>query len=190
MIRPLLAALAALLILALPAEAHRLKLFAQVTGDTIGGYGFYIGGGRPQGADLVVTTADGTEVGRLRTGDDGSFSFTPPTPGAYHLSLAGGDGHFAGLDISTDGAPTSQPAGSHPSAPAAGPADDLDGRIATAVDAAVARQIRPLLEAYDAADGKVRFNDLLGGLGWIAGLFGLWALMRSRRLPKDDGHGD
>ena len=63
---------------------------------------------------------------------------------------------------------------------------DLDARIAKAVDAAVARQIRPLLEAYDAADGRVRFNDLIGGLGWIAGIAGLWAWFRSRR--SDHGH--
>ena len=49
------AILAALLLFALPAEAHRLKLFAQATGENIAGYGFYIGGGRPQGADLVIT---------------------------------------------------------------------------------------------------------------------------------------
>ena len=81
MIRRLATALVALVCLALPAEAHRLKLFAQVTGETIAGYGFYIGGGRPEGADLVVATPDGKEVSRLKTGTDGGFSFTPPTPG-------------------------------------------------------------------------------------------------------------
>lgn len=185
MIRRLAVPLAALLFLAFPAEAHRLKLFAQVTGATITGYGFYIGGGRPRGADLVVATPDGKEVSRLKTGDDGSFSFTPPAPGRYNLTLAGGDGHFAGLDILTDGTPAAQPPVAGAPSAVALPAD-LDTRIAQAVDASVARQIRPLLEAYDAADGRVRFNDLVGGLGWIAGLAGLWAWFRSRR----SGHGD
>lgn len=183
------AALAALVLFALPAEAHRLKLFAQVTGDNIAGYGFYIGGGRPQGAEMIVSTPDGKEVSRLKTGDDGSFSFTPPVPGAYHLSLSGGDGHFATVDISTDGSPAIKPVAAKPGEATAVPAD-LDARIATAVDAAVARQIKPLLEAYDAADGKVRFNDLVGGIGWIIGLFGLWAYLQSRRRKADDQHGD
>jgi len=181
----LAAALAALLFLALPAEAHRLKLFAQVTGGTIAGYGFYIGGGRPQGADLVVATPDGKEVSRLKTGDDGGFSFTPPAPGRYRLTLAAGDGHFADLDISTDGMPAVAPPAASATSANAIPAD-LDARIAQSVDAAVARQIRPLLEAYDAAEGRVRFNDLVGGLGWIVGLAGLWAWFRSRRR----GHGN
>lgn len=185
MTRRLAAALAAFLLLALPAEAHRLKLFAQVTGGTIAGYGFYIGGGRPQGADLVIATPDGKELSRLKTGDDGGFSFTPPAPGRYHLTLVAGDGHFADLDISTDGMPVSAPAAADASPANALPAD-LDARIAQSVDAAVARQIRPLLEAYDAAEGRVRFNDLVGGVGWIAGMAGLWAWLRSRR----SGHGN
>ena len=185
MIRRLATALIALACLALPAEAHRLKLFAQATGETIAGYGFYIGGGRPEGADLVVATPDGKEVNRLKTGADGGFSFTPPTPGRYRLTLSGGDGHLATIDISTDGTPTAGQEVKTPASTANALPDDLDARIAQAVDAAVARQIRPLLEAYDAADGRVRFNDLIGGLGWIAGLAGLWAWFRSRR----SGHG-
>ena len=181
MIRRLTTALVALACLALPAEAHRLKLFAQVTGETIAGYGFYIGGGRPEGADLVVATPNGKEVSRLKTGTDGGFSFTPPTPGRYRLTLSGGDGHLATVDVSTDGTPTAGQAVKMTTSPTATLPDNLDARIAQAVDAAVARQIRPLLEAYDAADGRVRFNDLIGGLGWIVGLAGLWAWFRSRR---------
>lgn len=180
MIRRLLVAFAALSLLALPAEAHRLKLFAQVTGASVIGYGFFIGGGRPQGADLLVTTPDGKEVSRLKTDHDGGFSFTPSTPGRYHLSLTAGDGHFADLDISMDGMPVAAPVATSAPSTSGIPAD-LDARIAQTVDAAVARQVRPLLEAYDAADGRVRFNDLIGGLGWIVGLAGLWAWFRSRR---------
>jgi nickel transport protein len=55
-------------------------------------------------------------------------------------------------------------------------------RLATpdAVDAAVARQLRPLLEAYEAAEGRTRFNDIMGGIGMIMGLAGL-ALWGSTR---------
>ncbi len=185
MIRRLIVAFAALPLVVLPAEAHRLKLFAQVTGATVTGYGFFIGGGRPQGADLLVTTPDGKEVSHLKTDPDGGFSFTPVTPGRYRLSLSAGDGHYADLDVSTDGMPIAAPAAATVASTSGVPAD-FDARIAKTVDAAVARQIRPLLEAYDAAEGRVRFNDLIGGLGWIVGLAGLWAWFRSRR----SGHGN
>lgn len=55
--------------------------------------------------------------------------------------------------------------------------------VEAAVDRAVARQIRPLLEAYDAAEGRARFNDVMGGIGMIIGLAGmaLWASARRRK---------
>jgi nickel transport protein len=58
------------------------------------------------------------------------------------------------------------------------------------VDTAVARQIRPLLEAQAEADGRVRFNDVMGGIGMIVGLAGaaLWAsARRGPRAPKGGG---
>ena len=86
-------------------------------------------------------------------------------------------------------------AGSVPPAPASmGPAGTVpapapdtrapDTRaIELAVDRAVERQIRPLLEAYDAAEGRLRFNDIVGGIGMIVGLAGiaLWAASRRRK---------
>ena len=54
--------LAALLALALPAQAHKLKVFATVEGDRVTGYAFFVGGGRAQGTDWRATGADGTEI--------------------------------------------------------------------------------------------------------------------------------
>lgn len=54
------------------------------------------------------------------------------------------------------------------------------------VDKSVARQLRPMIEAYDQAEGRVRLNDVMGGVGMIVGLAGagLWATSRRRR-PGD-----
>lgn len=58
--------------------------------------------------------------------------------------------------------------------------------VEAAVDKAVARQLRPMIEAYDQAEGRLRFNDVMGGIGMIVGLAGagLWATSRRRR-PGD-----
>jgi nickel transport protein len=50
------------------------------------------------------------------------------------------------------------------------------------VDRAVSRQVRPLLEAYEAADGRARLNDIAGGVGMIVGIAGIamWAASRRR----------
>ena len=35
----------------------------------------------------------------------------------------------------------------------------------------------------DRTQGKVRFHDILGGIGWIVGCAGLWCLLHARRRP-------
>jgi nickel transport protein len=50
-----------------------------------------------------------------------------------------------------------------------------------ALEAAIARQIRPLREQLDAAESRIRLHDLMGGIGTIFGLFGCWAWLQSRR---------
>ena len=54
----------------------------------------------------------------------------------------------------------------------------------TAVEAAVARQIRPLREELLATRDALRLQDILGGLGYIFGLTGLALWWRSRRTRE------
>ena len=56
---------------------------------------------------------------------------------------------------------------------------DLEARI----ERAIARQIGPLREELANYDDKVRWHDVLGGLGYILGITGLgcWLIERRRR---------
>ena len=60
MIRALVLTLALVLAAAAPAAAHKLKVFATVTGDAVTGYAFFIGGGRAKGTPWTAKAADGT----------------------------------------------------------------------------------------------------------------------------------
>lgn len=66
----------------------------------------------------------------------------------------------------------------------------LEQRVPQAVEQAVARQVLPLREALAQAQAQASFRDLLGGLGYIAGIagFGLWWTQRreKRRSGKDE----
>ncbi|MBB6307585.1 cobalamin biosynthesis protein CbiM [Xanthobacter tagetidis] len=201
------AALAALLVALapLPAAAHRLKVFATVEGDTVSGYAFFIGGGRPGGAQVTFRDAAGKTLGAAVTDADGAFAFTPARPEAITVVVDAGDGHAAEVALAADrfasAAATVAPAAGDarpgaPSAPASGasvpaalagvPAAACDpAALAALVDTAVARQVRPLLEAQSEAEGRVRFNDVMGGIGMIVGLAGaaLWASARRARAP-------
>jgi nickel transport protein len=196
-------ALALALTGATSAQAHRLKLFVSVEGMTVSGYAFFIGGGRPQDVDFVIKDAAGAPVHRGRTDEKGAFAWTAAAPDDYTLSLDTGDGHFVDEKIPTGRfsltapaiATAVQAAAETPPAAADSPAntaapspatidpETLTRFVEAAGDRAVARQLRPLIEAQNLAEARLRFNDIMGGVGMIVGLAGLaaWAMSRRRR---------
>jgi nickel transport protein len=189
-----LAPIALALALAWPgaAGAHRLKIFVTVEDGALGGYAFFVGGGRPEGANFIVKDA-GREVFRGKTDPQGAFRWKPEGLGPYSVTVDAGDGHWAEGSVSADrfGA-AAAPAASNDAAPAACASNDpaVFARLVEAqVDKAVARQVRPLLEAYEEAEARVRFNDVMGGVGMIVGLAGagLWAVSRRGRRKEDAG---
>ncbi|MDQ2078620.1 cobalamin biosynthesis protein CbiM [Xanthobacteraceae bacterium Astr-EGSB] len=184
------------------AQAHRLKLFVSVDGMTVSGYAFFIGGGRPQDVDFVVKDAAGAPVHRGRTDEKGAFAWTAAAPADYTLSLDTGDGHFADEKIPADRfsltapaiaaavqAPAETPPAADSPASTAAPSpatidpETLTRLVEAAAERAVARQLRPLIEAQNLAEARLRFNDIMGGVGMIVGLAGLaaWAMSRRRR---------
>lgn len=171
-----------LLATAVPASAHRLKLFATVEDGTIVGYAFFVGGGRPAGAALVIRDDAGAEVHRGATGGEGAFHWRPPAAATYRLSVDAGDGHNASATITADRlGGTASPSSPAISQPATSPAGCTDSDLAALVDAAVARQVAPLLLAHAEAEARLRFNDIVGGIGMILGLGGVWVLAAARR---------
>ena len=57
----------------------------------------------------------------------------------------------------------------------------LDPVLESAIERAVARQIRPLREQLVGAQDRVRLQDILSGIGYIMGLSGLALWWKSRR---------
>lgn len=184
-----------LVVASLPAAAHRLKLFATVEAGEIVAEAFFVGGGRPEGVEVVVRDGGGAEIHRGRTDAAGGFRWRPPRAGDLTLRIDTGDGHFAETTLAADrfgGGTTSEApapvAQNAPVGPAAAPdAGEIGRAIEAAVDRAVSRQTRPLLEALERAEARLRFNDVAGGVGMIVGLVGaaLWA--SSRRRAKRGG---
>lgn len=209
--RALLALVVALAAMAAtsPAHAHRLKVFATVEGDRVSGYAFFIGGGRAEGATLIIRNAAGDDLHRGTTDERGAFSWQAATAQDLTIIIDARDGHVAEGRIKADrfagasgagnvipsAAASEDTAGPTPAvATAAGSIDQaaLESLVDRAVDRAVSRQVRPLLEAYDEAEGRIRFNDVAGGIGMIVGLIGIgmWAASRrSRRQHQPPGDG-
>lgn len=200
----LLVALVALLAVAIPAQAHRLKLFATVEAGSLSGYAFFVGGGRAAGVRLTISDRDGHLLHGGETDADGGFRFAPDRPTALVIAVDTGDGHIAETSVDADRFATSavspppaatvstiSPEAAPPPAAESRPLDlsaAAEARIAALVEAstarAVAAQIRPLLEAHAASEGRARFNDIVSGSGMIVGLCGLAAWGFSRRRPS------
>lgn len=163
--KTILCALCLLLACTGPAQAHKLKLFVTSEGGQVSGSLYFAGGGKAGQLDGHVLDAGGQVVARLRTGDDGAFSFTPPDGAAYRIRFETADGHMAEAGIGA------APAAISPAIASTAP--DLD--------AALARQLRPLREQIDALENRIRLSDIIGGIGFIFGLFGCYAWIAARR---------
>lgn len=67
-----------LLAFAAPAQAHKLKVFATVAGDSIAGYAFFIGGGRARGTPWIAKDSAGATLISGTTDAEGRFAFALP----------------------------------------------------------------------------------------------------------------
>ena len=180
-----------------PAEAHRLKVFATVVGDRIEGKAYFVGGGPAGGVSTVLRDSRDKIVAEGRTETNGRFAFTAPVRADLTVVVDAMDGHVARFDIAAARLPETLPA--EPGMAGVAKAETLlvpgdgnqqvaSGTVAPAgnaedIAAAVARQIEPLAEQLDALESSIRLHDILGGLGYIIGIFGLLAFLKSRRRP-------
>jgi nickel transport protein len=196
MIRRLLIALVVMLACASPATAHKLKLFAAIEGNTIAGYAFFIGGGRAQDTPWRAKDESGKLLGEGRTGPEGEFRLTVPEPIASDITITVDtkEGHMASKTLeaarfgvaepATAPAPAPEASVTAPAAAFGDPASSVAAApdVAALVEAAVQRQVTPLLERIEEMDSRLRYADIMSGIFLIVGLagIGLWARGRHK----------
>lgn len=186
-----------------PAHAHRLRVFATVEAGAVVGYAYFVGGGRAKSAAVLVRDNAGRTVYRDTTDADGAFRWTPPKPQTLRISVDAGEGHVATItlgverfsaldDVNPGEAAARAEVAEHDDEAGAELSEAALAHLEKQVEAAVARQIRPLLEAYEAAEARLRFNDIVGGIGMIVGVAGaaLWAASRRKSAAGGPRDGD
>lgn len=173
------------------AEAHRLKAFANAEGTTINGSVYFAGMGAAKGVDVKMLGPDGRLVAETATDDQGKFAMTAPERMDYRIVSDTGDGHRAEFLVRaaefSEALPPQEPA---PVQSATGAAvgsalvaNPSAAELEAVIDRAIARQIGLLREQLDASESQLRVRDILGGLGWIAGITGVvcWVANRHKR---------
>lgn len=158
---------AALTLIAAPALAHKLKVFAAAEGADITGTAYFAGGAPAMDAPGRLLGPDGAELARFRTDAAGNFRVPAQGHQDVRVSVDSGDGHVAEARIGAD----------EPAMPATAAALDP-------VEAAVARQILPLRKQIDAMEERARFSDIMAGIGTIFGVFGIIAWIAARRSRR------
>jgi nickel transport protein len=186
---------------AVPAMAHKLSLFTYVDGGEVFVEGYFADGNKARNSAVTVLNEARETVAQGTTDSEGRFQFAvPPNTATLRIVLNAGMGHQAEYELTGDDlgsratAADTTPSGLNSAAPAAAeaaaeivaaageaPAADA-AAVHAAVRQAVIDAVRPLALEIDKLRERTRFSDILGGIGFIVGLLGVWAYSKSR--PK------
>jgi nickel transport protein len=201
----LLACMVVLVCSAPAAWAHKVSVFAYVQGDTIVVEGYF--GGKAKAIDCGVEVFDqnGAKLKEGKTDSNGIFTFPISdlggATGPIRFVLAAGMGHLADYTlpasdlplgektaVSSDAPPADTKATEKdPAVPEVQPQDTA--AMKKMVEDAVKAQLQPvvtmlgnqqklLLEQKDKSPG---ITEIIGGIGWILGIAGVWAYFAGRR---------
>jgi len=188
-------------VLAGPAQAHQLSVFAVFQGKAIAGEAYFRGGTPVPNAAVTVVDSAGLTLGQTTTDLQGKFRFEPQWRCDHRLLLRAEGGHAAEFTVAAEELPSTLPAreapegktlaGKQPVPPdtptLAGkqpvPPDAVDKQPVPPGGAAIVelsdrlegveRQVAGLRKELARYEDKVRWHDVLGGIGCILGFMGL-----------------
>jgi len=168
----------ALALAPLPALAHKVIASVFPSGAQIEGEIGFSNGDMAKAATVTVTDPTGRALGQAVTDDNGAFTFTPTeaVDHVFHADLGGG--HVANVTMAAaDVAKIVEKAKT-----AGNPGPVAAAAIDPEVIATIVRdEMRPLRQEIDAYKEKNDLQAILGGIGYIAGLFGLGFYTAARR---------
>lgn len=194
-------------LLPLPADAHKIRIFAWPEGTTIHGETAFSGGRKP--VNVKVTVFDASTRHTLlttRTDDQGKFSFILPDQAlSKHLDLLlvvnTGDGHRAewslpateylnSVDQPISGkSPLPAPAAEHFSDIVPVPAQQTginDAQfLRSIIDEELEKKLAPIRHILaEQSDNSPTLRDIFAGLGYIFGLAGLLIWLQNRKKRR------
>lgn len=176
------------------ASAHKVIAAVFPSGSQIEGEIGFSNGDMAVNVVVQVLRADGTEIGETTTDEDGFFTYTPTEVTALVFRSDLGAGHVATTDMSADD--VARVMGQTPVA-----MDQTPAIAANATDAGLTPvqmaeittmlrdELRPLRREIAAYREKNDLQTILGGIGYIIGLFGLVFYIAARRRLQDAGKG-
>ncbi len=184
------------LLASVPVHAHKVVASVWADGDFIEGeVGLSNGTMAAAGTQVEVLGPGGEKLGETTTDGDGLFRFTP-TRAVTHVFRADlGAGHVAEATLAVDELPIGLIRGAQARTggsndpnmapvPETSAASQTPPALEAMIAAAVRREIKPLRKELSAYKEKNDLQNILGGLGYICGIFGLAFFVYARRGAK------
>ena len=173
------------------AYAHKIKLFATVENMTIQGYAYFAGGQTAKQATVAIHAADGKQLALLQTDKEGRFQYSVLQIADYSLSVNTQDGHtdhyrIKATEFSNYVEKMPSQTLANPTTTRLSPSEEfmLTPAQLTQIEKIISTQIRPLREQLEQYQDIIQFRDILGGIGYIVGLAGMWMFWHMRRKSK------
>lgn len=173
------------------ARAHKVIASVYAEGDVVEGeIGFSNGDMAPADTLVEVFDAAGAKIGESRTDKDGLFRYKPSGRLALTFRADLGGGHVAETTMSADELPggaggaaasgTEAEASDAPSAVSAS-AVPSSAILRAMIAEAVRDEVKPLRREIAAYKEKNDLQSILGGIGYIVGMFGIGYYLVARR---------
>ncbi|MBV6635165.1 MULTISPECIES: cobalt ABC transporter permease [Mameliella] len=185
-----LALVLCLLALPVPALAHKVIAAVFPSGSAIEGEIGFSNGDMATDQPVEVYGPDGTLLGETVTDADGFFIYTPTEPVAHTFRSDLGAGHLANVTMPAEevarilGVAAPEPAAPAPTTAPAAPGVALSDADRAEIARIVRDEMRPLRREIAAYREKNDLQTILGGMGYILGLFGLGFYIAARRQLK------
>lgn len=180
-LRPIIVTVA-LSSLAAPALAHKVNIFAYVEGDSVYTESYFNDGKKCKGSSVIAYADDGERLLDGTTDDDGLFAFPIPKRETLKVVLKASMGHQAEYLL-----PRAEVTGEEEQSPSVPIFTErgipAEPDIVGALDRALAKRLAPLAEAVRRLERKQErpsLRDVIGGMGYIFGLMGLYYYFRGR----------
>jgi nickel transport protein len=173
--------------------AHKVNVFAWVEGETVFVEGYYPGGKKAQNSLVEIYNSTGAKLLEGRTNQKGEFSFKIPAREDLRIVLTAGMGHKNDFTITAGDLGGSEPSSDEPlpktrekvAAPSSTTVDM--GQLEQTIDQALDRKLEPLIKLIrNTRKEGPGVTEIIGGIGYIFGLFGLVMYFRDRKKGSRD----
>jgi len=164
--------------------AHRVDIFPYIENGKIVVEGYFSDGTPARNSKVKIYNENGEKIAEGKTDEKGICSFPiPENTDRLKISLIAGMGHRTetsfsiGKEIEQSGNEVKKEEGKKTKN-----SEETNKKIETdEVEKAVEEAIKPLIKMMEEERRRIKISDVIGGIGYILGIFGLIALLYKRK---------